>query len=105
MNRPIHLHPELPVDVRAVRDWYESQCPGLGRQFIVAYDESLERIREFPFAYQEFHRDWRRALLARFPFQLAYLILPDEVLIVGLGHQHESPDGFADRLASRFKQQ
>jgi hypothetical protein len=97
-------HPEFENDVRLVRDWYESQRPGYGRELVDQLGNTTSGIEQFPFGFPKFQNDWRRAILVRFPFQIAYCVLEDEILLVGLGHLHESPEGFVDRLARRMPQ-
>jgi plasmid stabilization system protein ParE len=68
------------------REWYESQCAGLGDDFLAAIAETLLRLeiepRHFPFYY----RGFRRALTRRFPYKLFFQIEGERVIIFRILH-------------------
>ncbi len=63
----------LKFSARALRemgeahDWYESQSPGLGEEFLIATALQLKRLEQAPLLYGEVIAGVRRALLPRFP--------------------------------------
>jgi len=42
--------------------------------------------------------DLRKCLLSRFPYMVIYAPLPDEVLVLAVGHQHRQPGYWRDCL-------
>ena len=79
-------------DIQDAYDWYESQRPGLGEEFLAALTSTRDRILEFPEGYPVLHRATRRALLPRrFPYGLYYRIERDTVIIVACMHARRDP--------------
>ena len=71
-------------DLAAAARWYETQEPGLGRQFLAEVRLILQRIRSNPAAYPVSYRGTCRALIRRFPYGVIYLPVPDQSYIVVL---------------------
>ena len=87
----------LKFSTRALRetgqaqDWYETQSPGLGDEFIAAMELQLKRLEQAPLFYAEVIIGVRRALLPRFPFGLFYTVRGDLVHVLAVLHQARSP--------------
>lgn len=82
----------------AVAD-YELEQPGLGARFRSEVSRSLQRIIDFPTAYQSFGPRTRRCLIAKFPYGIIYShdSLHNELLIVAIAHLHRRPDYWISR--------
>ncbi len=85
-------------DIRAAIDWYESQRPGLGAEYIEAVDRAIAAVVENPQAFPVVYRDTRRFLVERIPFGLYYRVDSDGVLVVGVMHAAQDPERFRSRL-------
>ena len=79
--------------------YYDSEQPGLGLRFRAEVSRSLNRIVDFPSAYQSFGPRTRRCLIARFPYGIIYRHEPasEEVLVVAIAHLHRRPDYWVAR--------
>jgi plasmid stabilization system protein ParE len=66
----IDAEPAAEADVTAAFDWYESEEPGLGDEFLDELRAAYDRIAESPFRFQELRSGIRRALTRRFPYAL-----------------------------------
>ena len=64
-------------DVEAAFDWYESQAPELGIQFLGELRATYDRIAAGPAKYQLAGTRVRRALLRRFPYAVYFAIEGD----------------------------
>ncbi len=84
-------------DIEQARDWYEKRRPGVGVTFITRVDEAIQSIAANPRAYQEIHRDVRRARLRRFPYGLYYRVEVDESVILACLHFRRDPSLVAAR--------
>lgn len=51
MSRVVHVRPEAEWELVEAFWWYERQRSGLGREFLFAFDATVERVRRHP--------DWR----------------------------------------------
>jgi len=87
----------LKFSTRALRetgqaqDWYETQSPGLGEEFIAAMELRLKRLEQAPLFYTEVIPGVRRTLLPRFPYGLFYAVRGDLVHVLAVLHQSRSP--------------
>ena len=79
------------LDVREAYAWYERNRPGLGDEFLSALGEAERAIQESPAAFRIIHRDARRYLLRRFPYQLIYRIADDVIVVVACFHVRRDP--------------
>ena len=51
-----------------------------------------------PLAWPESVEGTRKCLLTRFPYLVIYAPLPDELLVLAVGHQHRRPEYWRERL-------
>lgn len=87
-------------NIRAAREefaaavqWYEEQRPGLGAEFYDAVVETTDRIETHPDIGTPASPDQRtrRVLVQRFPYQVVYRLLPDEIVIIAIAHLKRRP--------------
>jgi hypothetical protein len=78
--------------------YYNLQQTGLGDMFFDEVNKTLERIKEFPFAWTKIGSHTRRCLLNKFPYSLMYVVEEDVILIVAVAHQHREPSYYCDRI-------
>lgn len=57
------VRPAAAADIEDAYQWYESQQPGLGEEFLVALSATCDQIVEHPEAFPILHRNTRRALI------------------------------------------
>jgi plasmid stabilization system protein ParE len=69
--KQVIVRPAAAADIEDAYEWYESQRPGLGEQFLEALRVTRDRVLEHPEGFPLLHRDTRRALIPRrFPYGL-----------------------------------
>jgi plasmid stabilization system protein ParE len=66
MTYAVILRPRAEDDIRTAFQWYESQQPTVGEEFIAHLRRALERIGEFPESSPVAHKAVRRALVTKF---------------------------------------
>ena len=91
MTRRFILRPRAERDLQSAFEWYESQRPGLGDEFLVSLRERLETVRGFPEAFPVLYRDVRRAVVSRFPYVVFYVAQPTRVAVLAVVHQSRNP--------------
>ena len=79
-------------------EYYNSESPGLGDQFLLEVLNAIERIKRFPEAWHPFSKNTRRCQTRRFPYGIIYQILEAEILILAIGNLHRKPDYWHNRL-------
>ena len=99
------LHPGATADLMAVGDWYEARLSGLSADFLEEVDRALEVIGEAPRTWPVWPRtprirEVRRYLLPRFPFALAYQVLPERVVVLAVAHVRQRPRYWFGRIAT-----
>jgi plasmid stabilization system protein ParE len=92
--------PEADDDVLESHDWYESQESGLGADFLRCVEECLERIRRHPEMYPVAMDEFRRALVRRFPYEIFYEILENELVIYSVFNCSQDPLKWRRRLGT-----
>ena len=82
----------------AVR-WYEAQRSGLGAEFFDAVAITVSLIETNPEIGTAISTDGRtrRALVARFPYQVVYRLRPTEMVIVAIAHLKRRPGYWNNR--------
>ena len=83
--------PDAQVDLENAVDWYERQRGGLGAAFLLAMEETFDRISRTPELHPIMHRNVRRALTRQFPYPVYYFTEPDAVLVLGIFHVSRDP--------------
>ncbi len=78
-------------EIGEAQEWYESQSPGLGEEFIATMELQLKRLVQAPLLYAEVIPSVRRALLPRFPYGLFYVVRDDLVHILAVLHDARNP--------------
>ncbi len=78
-------------DLEEASAWYERQREGLGKEFLAAVGDALEKIVRHPDFGMLVHRRLRRANVRRFPYGVFYIVEPDRIVIVGVLHGRRSP--------------
>jgi toxin ParE1/3/4 len=73
-------------DVRRAAKWYQRQHEGLGKEFVVEVDGTLERIAGNPEQYEVVHREIRRCILRRFPYGVFYRIQTNKISVFAVIH-------------------
>ncbi|MHB1681954.1 MAG: type II toxin-antitoxin system RelE/ParE family toxin [Bacilli bacterium] len=80
--------------------FYNQQSEGLGFQFAVEVQRTIDRIAEFPEAWPVLSERTRRCRMRRFPYGLIYHMRDETLLIVAVMHLHRHPDVWRDLLPS-----
>ena len=79
-------------------EYYNSESPGLGAELLNEILNTLDRIINFPEAWQPLSENTRRCQTSRFPYGLIYSVLENEILIISVSNLHREPNYWKDRL-------
>lgn len=71
--------------------YYESRLPGLGADFRVEVNRSLDLLNENPDIGVVVEAPYRRLLLDRFPFSIVYRTRGSTLRILAIAHQRRRP--------------
>ena len=78
MSRRASFRRAARDDVRAARDWYEEQHPGLGAAFVQRLEACIAKIERNPEIAPVVDEETRRAQLRRFPYVVYYELLDND---------------------------
>ncbi|MBE9138821.1 type II toxin-antitoxin system RelE/ParE family toxin [Nodosilinea sp. LEGE 07088] len=92
------LTPAL-LEVEAAAQFYESNRPDLGREFLDEIDGTIQRILLNPKAWKLLDGEIRRCRLRKFPYGIVYTLVKDDfVLIISVMHLHRHPSSWRKNL-------
>ena len=95
--RQINYRPEVREDIREAYQWYEVKRTGLGEEFLLCIEASLERICSSPELYEVLEQEVRRAFIHRFPYGIYYEIEEKNLLVYGILHLKRAPSNWKGR--------
>ena len=71
-------------------EWYQHRA-GLGDDLAAEVGRFIERIRERPEMYARVKKDYRRAMVDRFPYAIYYEFIANTVIIYSVFHCSRDP--------------
>jgi plasmid stabilization system protein ParE len=98
LTRRLVLRTRAEQDLAEAARWYEEQATGLGRDLLEEADVVIARVMRFPESHPVRHRQFRRALLRRFPYGVFYAVEADEIVILAVLHLAQDPSAIFGRL-------
>lgn len=91
MSQPLKLLPAAASDLSEARDWYEQRRQGLGREFVLEVDKTLDSVSVNPNAHAAGYHLVRQALVDRFPYIVFYRIAEREIEVLAILHAKRNP--------------
>ena len=91
MTLRLWIQPEAESDIENTFRWYEEQRVGLGHEFLLALEASLQHVRRYPYSKPKIHHELRRTLLRRFPYGVFYLLAERALVVVACFHCRRDP--------------
>ena len=91
MTLRVRVTPEAQADLTEGRDWYEAASPGLGDLFITEVEASIRSAADWPNAATLVDEPIRRALVARFPYGVFYVVEDETLVVLGCVHVRRHP--------------
>ncbi|MBA4417738.1 MAG: addiction module toxin RelE [Syntrophus sp. (in: bacteria)] len=98
MTRELIIRPDDEADIAQAFDWYETQVPGLGSEFLLVLGAAFNSILRNHLIYPEVHKIVCRALTRRFPFAVFFIVEATRVVVLTLFHAKRNPDEWKHRL-------
>ncbi len=94
---PVRLLLEAEDDLTEAASFLEERVDGLGVDLTVEVEHANARLEENPYVGPRLERGVRKLRVNRFPYNLVYRILPDEVLVLAVAHHRRRPRFWRDR--------
>ena len=97
MKRRVIFRPAAEREMLEAERWFEERQSALGQRFRDSVDATIERMRQFPLAFQQVHGDKRRAIVPHFPYALYFRLIDDHIVVAGVVHGHRDPASWKSR--------
>ena len=95
---PVRFRREAKVELNRAAAYYEEQRDGLGLDLLSEVEKVTQRIGQNPKLHAVYKdTPCRKAVVARFPFNVFYQELDDVVWIVAVAHAKRKPDYWIGR--------
>lgn len=85
------LRQEAERELADAYRWYEARVPGLGAQFLGVVERTLHSMQDNPLRFPVIHRDIRRALPRRFPYEIFFVWEMDTITVLSIMHGARDP--------------
>lgn len=86
------IRPEAEMEMAEAFDWYEARVPGLGSEFLLTVDAIMNAILRNPQQYPVVHKNLRRAITRRFPYQVIFIVEEKQIFVIAVFHAKRNPD-------------
>ncbi|MFA5233761.1 MAG: type II toxin-antitoxin system RelE/ParE family toxin [Sulfurimonas sp.] len=91
------FHPDAELELNASVDYYQECKDGLGGEFAYEVQKTIQRILEYPTAWQKLNMDIRRCLTNRFPFGIIYFQRDNKIIILAVMQLNRKPNYWKSR--------
>jgi plasmid stabilization system protein ParE len=102
VSAEVRFSADAVAELEAAAAWYEERLPGLGDAFVMAVDAALSRVADWPRSGSSIPAagdlDLRRVPVARFPYNLPFLLLDDGVRVLAVAHDRRRPGYWMARV-------
>ena len=85
MKFKLKLLPIVYQDLKKEKKWYLKINTELGEDFKLKVNEEFDYIRHYPKHYQKKYKEFRQAIIARFPYTVYYFIEEELKIVVDIG--------------------
>ena len=92
------LAPEVEQDLKEAYDWYQERRDGLGEEFLTCVDACIQAACRSPEMNAIIRKDYRRALVRRFPYSIFYGYVGNSVTVYSVFHNSQNPAKWRRRL-------
>ena len=93
----IEFDPLALYEMNDAIEYYNFKLQGLGDRFKDDVKKGIQRIIEYPYAWQQQTTRTRRFLLNSFPYKIIYSVKKDNIYILAIANTHREPDYWIDR--------
>lgn len=91
------IQPEAESDLDEAFQYLEKQQTGLGFQFLEAITNLVLILEENPLLFPKVHKEFRRAVVQRFGYNLIFKVIGLQVFIIAIIHGSRNPERWKKR--------
>jgi hypothetical protein len=94
----IEFDPLAILELNDATDYYNFKLNGLGDRFKEDVKKGIQKIVDYPDAWQHQTSRTRRFVLNSFPYKIVYAVQNDKIIIIAVANSHREPDYWIDRI-------
>ncbi len=98
MSWTVIVRPKAESELTEAYDWYEERDEGLGADFLRRVDAVLNTVARNPLLYPVIHRNVRRALTRRFPYEVYFIVDGGIISVLAVMHSRRDPKDWQGRI-------
>ncbi len=91
MSYNVILQSGAESDIESAYVWYENVKIGLGEQFLNELVVYYEKLMHNPIAFKWVNKNYRQAILSRFPYVIIYKVVESDVVFAPCFTRVETP--------------
>ncbi len=91
MRYHIVFRAKARIEIQESFDYYESKVEDLGLNFLEALEKDLNLIAQYPEQAKIVRKEFRQALIKKFPFLIIYKITESSIIIYSVFHTSRNP--------------
>ena len=95
--KAVRFHLDAETEMVEAAAYYDAQQPDLGRRYLTAVQDAVNRIAVHPHLFPIVDLDVRRCLTKTFPFGVLFRDRSDAIIIVAVMHLHRDPNYWRSR--------
>ena len=96
--KPFHFHPEALLEADEAAKFYEERQNGLGKRFIEALTDTINRIKRDLKLYRKIDDNIRKCRLLYFPYGVIYRDKNEFIEIIAVMHLRRKPGYWKSRV-------
>lgn len=97
MTLELIVRPEAEEEMAEAYNWYEERMHGLGSEFLLNVDATMNSILRNHQQYPVVYKNLRCALTRRFPYQILFVTEDTLIVVVAVFHARRDPKHWQER--------
>src|SRR3989304_2438351 len=93
----LEVRPEAELDALEAALWYDGERECLGAEFLAELRATFACVEGGPLRFPLVFREFRRAILHRFPFGVFFIAEGELATVVAITHLHRNPNVWQTR--------
>ena len=85
------IKPRAIEMVKEAYEWYNEQQAGLGDLFLDELESYYDRLEELPLTYSKIKKNFRQAVLHKFPYVIVFEIIKRDIVVYSVFHTSQNP--------------
>lgn len=91
MSHGVIIRRRAETQIHEAFIWYEAQRKGLGDDFLLCLESSLNRTQDNPGIFQKKYKNIRMVMISRFPYGIFYFTDNEKIVVIAVFHLSRNP--------------